>query len=135
MQKQDLGLWGKKSSDSDDEKEANSIDKNSSTDSDDEPQKEANLNESAKNSTKDEVSESTEDETDNEEECKNNGEFNWSDIDFEEMYNDREQMKKLMEYDEECKNSKFVIVETPIHPPNESSDEDNEEKLYALGFL
>ena len=50
-------------------------------------------------------------------------------------YNDKDQMKKIMEYDEECRNSKFVIVETPIHPPNESSDEDNEEKLYALGFL
>ena len=76
------------------------------------------MNESAKNSTKDEVSEGPEDETDNEEECKNNGEFNWSDIDFEEMYNDREQMKKLIEYDEECKNSKFVVVETAIESPD-----------------
>ena len=81
------------------------------------------------------VNDSTEDETDNEEENPNDGEFNWSNIDFEEMYNDKDQMKKIMEYDEECRNSKFVIVETPIHPPNESSDEDNEEKLYALGFL
>lgn len=104
------------------------------SDSDDELEQEENLNESAKNSTQDEVSDTTEVETD-EEENKNNGEFNWSDIDFEEMYNDKDQMKKINEYDEECRNSKFVIVETPIHPPNESSDEDNEEKLYALGFL
>ena len=128
----------KTSSDSEDElqKEENLNDDNSSNDDNEgEIEREANLNESTKNSTQHEVSDTTEDETDNEEENKNNGEFNWSDVDFEEMYNDKEQMKKLMEYDEECWNSKFVVVETPIDPPDETSDEDNEEQLYALGFL
>ena len=41
------------------------------------------MNDSTKNSTQYEVNESTEDKTDDEEE--NDGEFNWSDIDFEEM--------------------------------------------------
>ena len=132
-------------------------DKNSS-DSDDEPKKEANWNESTKISDQNEVNdESTEDETD-EEEIENNGEFNWSYIDFEEMYNDENQMKKIMEYDEECRNSKFLVVETPIASPDQietsdeeyevetpidsptpdqikSSDEDYEEQLYALGYL
>ena len=123
------------SSDLDESENGDNLNNENSSESGDELEQEANLNESAKNCAQDEVSDSTEDEINNEEENMNNGEFNWSDVDFEEMYNDKEQMKKLMEYDEECKNSKFIIVETPIHPPNESSDEDNEEKLYALGFL
>ena len=93
------------------------------------------MNESAKNSTQDEVSDTTEDETN--EENKNNGEFNWSDIDFEEMYNDNDQMKKIVEYDEECRNSKFVVIETPIEPPEqeEPSGAKRDEQLYALDYL
>ena len=45
-------------------------------------------------------------------------------------------MKKLMEYDVECRNSKFVVVETPIDPPEETtSDAKYEEQLYALDYF
>ena len=83
------------------------------------------------------VNDSTEDETDNEEENPNDGEFNWSNIDFEEMYNDEKQMKKIVEYDEECRNSKFVVIETPIDPPEqeEPSGAKRDEQLYALDYL
>ena len=44
-------------------------------------------------------SSSSVEETDNdEEEIENNGEFNWSDVDSEEMYNDENQMKKKLLY-------------------------------------